>query len=225
MLQGIFYILNNYGYSILLGLRYTIIITTASYIIGLTLGTIIALLRIYSNRWVRIVLTVFVEVIRGTPMIVQLFFVYYALPELGILLDPVTASIIAISINSSVYQSEYIRSSISSIPYSQFESALSIGLTRFRTIWIVILPQAIRIAIPALANEAIYLFKYSSIAYFVTAPELMYIGKSIGSRTFLYLEVYVVLAFIYIVASIVLTEFVKIIERKYSIPGLIKSRL
>ena len=225
MLWNIAYILSEYGLTIASGLGYTVIITITSYLIGIVLGTSIAVLRVYGSKPIRFLLTLFVEVIRGTPMMVQLFFVYYALPELGVLIDPVTASIIAIAINSSVYQSEYIRSSISSIPYSQFESALSIGLTKFRTVLIIILPQAIRIAIPALVNEAIYLFKYSSIAYFVTAPELMYIGKIIGSRTFLYIEIYLVLALIYITVSMILTELAKIIERRYFIPGLTKSRV
>ncbi len=225
MLENILYILYGYGSAIALGLKYTVIITVTSYSIGIALGLFIALLRVYGSRLPRALLTVFVEIIRGTPMMVQLFFVYYALPELGILLDPVTASIIAIAINSAVYQSEYIRASISAIPYSQFESALSIGLTKFKIVWIVILPQAIRVAIPALVNEAIYLFKYSSIAYFVTAPELMYIGKSIGSKTFLYMEVYIILAFIYIIISILLTELAKIIERRHTVPSFIGSKV
>jgi len=225
LLWNIAYILYNYGHAIALGLGYTILITLTSYFIGLLLGISIALLRVYGDRASKALFTIFVELIRGTPMMVQLFFVYYALSEIGILLDPITASIIAIAINSAVYQSEYIRSAIGSIPYSQYESALSLGLTKLKTIWLVILPQAIRIAIPALVNEAIYLFKYSSIAYFVTAPELMYIGKLIGSRTFLYIEIYLILAFIYITASIILTELARIIEKKYFIPGLIKSRI
>ncbi|MCS7111144.1 MAG: amino acid ABC transporter permease [Ignisphaera sp.] len=224
MLNNILYILFNYGSALEVGLRHTIIITVTSYFTGLVVGLLIAVLRVYGGRWIRGVLGILVEIIRGTPMMVQLFFVYYALPEIGLLLNPVAASIIAIAINSAVYQSEYIRASISAIPYSQFESALSIGLTKSRAVLTIILPQAIRVATPALVNEAVYLFKYSSIAYFVTAPELMYIGKFIGSRTFLYVEMYIVLAAIYVATSIVLTELAKVIERRYVIPGLLKSK-
>jgi polar amino acid transport system permease protein len=147
--------------------------------------------------------------------------VYYALPEIGIRVDPVTASIIAIGLNSAAYQAEYIRSALSSIPYSEIEAAYSLGLTKLNILIYIMLPQAIRIAIPTLTNEAIYLFKYSSIAYFVTAPELMYVGKLIATRTFLYVEVYVLLALLYILFSIVLSEIAKYIERKLQIPGYV----
>ena len=213
-LDNIAYIVNSYGSLILSGLGVTALITVTSFAIGFLGGLAISVLRVYSSRAVKVLLTAFVEVIRGTPMMVQLFFVYYALPSMGIVFDPITASIIAIGVNSAAYQSEYLRSAISAVPYSQFEAALSLGLPKYRAVANAVLPQALRIAVPLIVNEAVYLFKYSSIAYFVTAPELMYVGKFIGAKTFLFIEVYTILALIYIAVSIAVSEIARVIEKK-----------
>jgi polar amino acid transport system permease protein len=221
MINELLYVSLKYGLLLLEGLRTTFIITIASYAIGFAGGLCIATARVFFHKILKVFAGVYVELFRGTPMLVQLFFVYYALPEIGIRVDPVTASIIAIGLNSAAYQAEYIRSALSSIPYSEIEAAYSLGLTKLNILIYIMLPQAIRIVIPTLTNEAIYLFKYSSIAYFVTAPELMYVGKLIATRTFLYVEVYVLLALLYILFSIVLSEIAKYIERKLQIPGYV----
>jgi len=221
VISELLYVSLKYGLLLLEGLRTTFIITIASYAIGFAGGLCIAIARVFFHKILKVFAGVYVELFRGTPMLVQLFFVYYALPEIGIRVDPVTASIIAIGLNSAAYQAEYIRSALSSIPYSEIEAAYSLGLTKLNILIYIMLPQAIRIAIPTLTNEAIYLFKYSSIAYFVTASELMYVGKLIATRTFLYVEVYVLLALLYILFSIVLSEIARYIEGKLQIPGYV----
>ncbi len=219
-------LLHSYGNLLLNGLLESFYLTALSYLIGFALGVLISIARTYGTGFVKAFCQAFVELTRGTPMLVQLFLVYYVLPRVGLALDPLPAAIIAIGLNSAAYQSEYLRASMSSISYSQWEAALSIGLTKLQAVREVILPQSIRVAIPALANELIYLFKYSSIAYFITVPELVYVSKFIGSRTFLYIEVYSIIAIIYVAFSIAATEAFKFIERKTSIPGLrISARL
>ncbi len=221
MISELLYIISKYGPLLLEGLKTTFIITLISYFIGFVGGISIAITRTFLHKALKVFAHIYVELFRGTPMLVQLFFVYYALPEMGIRFDPILSSIIAIGLNSAAYQSEYIRSALSSIPYAEIEAAYSIGLTRFGAMLYIALPQAVRIAIPTLTNEAIYLFKYSSIAYFVTAPELMYMGKLVATQTFLYVEVYTVLAIIYVIFSIVLSGIARYIEKKLQIPGYI----
>ncbi|MCS7127684.1 MAG: amino acid ABC transporter permease [Sulfolobales archaeon] len=219
-------LVNSYGSFLLNGLLISFYLTASSYLIGFALGVLISISRAYGPGFVKALCQAFVELTRGTPMLIQLFLIYYVLPRVDLALDPLPAAIIAIGLNSAAYQSEYLRASMSSISYSQWEAALSIGLTKLQAIREVILPQSIRIAIPTLANELIYLFKYSSVAYFITVPELIYVSKFIGSRTFLYIEVYSIIAVIYVAFSIAATEAFKFIERKTSIPGLrISARL
>jgi polar amino acid transport system permease protein len=221
LISELLYVISKYWPFLLEGLKTAFIITLTSYAIGLAGGICIAIARTFLHKALKIIMHIYVELFRGTPMLIQLFFVYYALPEVGVKFDPVLSAVIAIGLNSAAYQSEYIRSALSSIPYSEIEAAYLLGLTKLSTMLYIALPQAIRIAIPTLTNEAIYLFKYSSIAYFVTAPELMYMGKLIATRTFLYVEVYTVLAIIYVAFSIVLSGVARYIERRLQIPGYI----
>ena len=162
----------------------------------------------------------YIEVFRGTPMVVQLFLIYYSLPSIGVRLDPFTSAIIAIGLNSGAYQAEYFRSAIGSVSLGQWEAALSIGMKKATVIRTIIIPQVFRVALPALTNEIIYLLKYSSIAYFITVPELVYTGKIIGTRTFMYLQVYTVIAIIYVIFSLLFSELFFRVEKRISIPGI-----
>ncbi len=203
------------------GLRNTLILTATSFIMGLALGLLIAIGRVYGQRLLRLLLAGYVEVIRGTPMLLQLFLVYYALPRLGILLSPLLAAFLGMGLNSAAYQSEYLRSSIRAVPRGQWEAALSIGMTRWQAITSIVLPIALRTSIPALTNELVYLLKYSSIAYFLTVVELVYAGKIIGAETFAYLEVYTIIALTYLAFSLAITRSMRLLEKKTAIPGLI----
>ncbi len=220
MIDDILYIVERYWPLLLEGLKNTIIITAASYSIGVALGLSLALLRSYGPKALAAAVTAYVEAFRGTPMLVQLFIVYYSLPAFGIVLDPLTAAIVAIGLNSGAYQSEYFRGALAAIPRGQWEAALSIGLRKWAAVRYVILPQAWRVALPALTNELIYLLKYSSIAYFVTVPELVFMGKYIGSRTYMYLQVYTVITVIYVTLALTISEGMSRLERRLSVPGV-----
>lgn len=220
MIQDLIYILTNYGEELLKASTLTLQLTFISFSIGFLGGLIIAITRMLSTSFMRIILRVFTEVIRGTPMMVQLFFVYYALPAIGLKLDPYTASLIALGINSAVYQSEYLYSVIRSIPREQWDASLSLGLSNFNVMLYVILPQALRMAIPSLTNELIYLLKFSSIAYFITLPELVYVAKWIGAKTFAYVQVYIIVAVFYTVIAFIISEIMNRVEKKVLVPGL-----
>ncbi|MCY0868943.1 MAG: amino acid ABC transporter permease [Desulfurococcus sp.] len=219
--ERILEILYRYTPMLLEGLENTIILTLASFAIGFTLGLLIASGRVYGPRLLRSALTVYVEVVRGTPMLLQLFLIYYALPGVGVVLNPVEAAIIGMGLNSAAYQSEYIRSSIKAVPAGQWEAALSLGMTRWQVITSIILPLALRSSIPPLTNELVYLLQYSSIAYFLTVVELVYAGKIIGAETFAYLEVYTIIAVIYLALSLIITRSMRYLEKKASVPGLL----
>ncbi|MDK6028847.1 amino acid ABC transporter permease [Ignisphaera sp. 4213-co] len=215
----------SYAPELLNALILTLEVTFLSFAIGLAGGVAIAISRASTPKPIKILITAFVELVRGTPMVVQLFFIYYALPSIGIKLDPFTASVFAMGLNSAVYQSEYWRTAIGSIPKTQWEAAYSLGLSTFGVLANVVLPQALRIAIPLLSNELIYLLKFSSIAYFVALPELVYTGKWIASKTFAYIEIYTIIAIFYIVITMILSEILVRLEKKLSIPGITIKRI
>jgi polar amino acid transport system permease protein len=220
MITGIGEIIANYGSLLLTGLKNTLLLTAVSFVIGFSLGSVIAVGRAYGPRWLSWLLAAYVETIRGTPMLLQLFILYYALPDVGVKLSALTAAILGMGLNSAAYQSEYIRSSIKAVPSGQWEAALSLGMTKLQAIFSIIVPIALRSSIPALTNELVYLLKYSSIAYFLTVVELVYAGKIIGSETFMYVQVYTIIAIIYLVLSLLITRSMKKLERKITIPGL-----
>ena len=220
MLSDIVSILTRYGPLLLEGLRNTLLLTCISYIIGLVLGLGLSILRVYGPLCVKAIVATYIEIFRGTPMVVQLFLIYYSLPTIGVKLDPFTSAIIAIGLNSGAYQAEYFRSAIGSVSLGQWEAALSIGMKKATAIRTIIIPQVFRVALPALTNEIVYLLKYSSIAYFITVPELVYTGKIIGTRTFMYLQVYTIIAIIYVIFSLLFSELFFRVERRISIPGI-----
>ncbi|MEM4789266.1 MAG: amino acid ABC transporter permease [Ignisphaera sp.] len=220
MLVNIAHIFANYGQELAKAFILTLQLSFVSFLLGFLGGLALALTRTLAPKPLEVMLRLFVEVIRGTPMTVQLFFVYYALPMIGPKLDPFIATLIALSVNSAVYQSEYLKSAMNSIPRTQWEAALSLGFTDLTSMFYVILPQSLRIAIPTLTNELIYIIKFSSIAYFVTLPELIYVAKWIGSKTFAFIEVYIIVAIFYAVVAFIVGEIMDRINKKVAIPGL-----
>lgn len=202
------------------GLNITLLLTFISIIFGLIIGITLALGRVYGNRIVSSVCIGYIEVIRGTPLLVQLFLLYFGLPSVGIALTPLQAALIGLSLNSGAYQAEYLRGSIQSIPSGQMIAARTLGMNSLQSIKNILLPQALRISIPAWSNELIYLLKYTSIAYLITVEELTAEGFFIAAKTYKYIEVFVIIAIIYLVLTILLTAIIDKIENKLSIPGI-----
>ena len=202
------------------GLNITLLLTFISIIIGLIIGITLALGRVYGNRIVSSVCIGYIEIIRGTPLLVQLFLLYFGLPSVGISLTPLQAALIGLSLNSGAYQAEYLRGSIQSIPSGQMIAARTLGMNSLQSIKNILLPQALRISIPAWSNELIYLLKYTSIAYLITVEELTAEGFFIAAKTYKYIEIFVIIAVIYLVITVLLTAIIDKIEKRLSIPGI-----
>jgi len=207
------------------GLKLTMEITLFSILIGLVLGLLFAILRIYGNRFFKALSVAYIDIIRGTPMIVQLFIIYYGLGSIGVKFTPMQAAIIGMGLNSGAYQAEYFRTAFLAIPTGQTEAALSLGMTRASLIFNILLPQVFRIVLPSWTNELIALTQYSSLAMVLTVMELTSVAKYVGSKTFLYIQAFSVAGLIYLVVSVVLTRLMVYFEEKLSIPGVSAAKL
>jgi polar amino acid transport system permease protein len=205
---------------LLQGTIVTIELTLIAILIGFLIGIPVAMGRVYGNKFIYVLCTFFVEIIRGTPLLTQLFILYFGLPSVGIMLSPFTAAYIGMGINSGAYQAEYFRGAIQSVKREQLIAAYSIGMNQIQAIRHIILPQMLRLVIPSWSNELIYLVKYSSMAYMIQAPEIMSQGRAIASRTYRTFEVFIVIALIYLVLVSILSKFLDRIEQKVRIPGL-----
>jgi len=194
----------------------TIEITAISVGMGVLIGIFVGVGRVSKNPILFIPSTIYVEVIRGTPLLAQLFIVYFGLPSLGINLPPFTAAVIAMGINSGAYVTEIFRGGIQSIEKGQMEAARSLGLSYFQAMRYVILPQALRRVLPPLGNEFIAMLKDSSLASTIAIAELMRVGREITSRTFRSFEVLGVVALLYLVITLPLSLVVRYMERRMS---------
>ncbi len=206
--------------NLLSGLGYTLLLTFVSITAGFFLGIALALGRVYGNRVVNGFCVGYIELIRGTPLLVQLFIIYFGLPSLGVIFSPLEAALLGLTLNSGAYQAEYLRGSIQSVESGQMSAARALGMNKLKSIGYIILPQALRISIPAWSNEFIYLLQYSSIAYIIQVSELTAEGKFISAITFRYLEVFAMIAVIYLVLTIISTEIIDRIAKRVSIPGI-----
>jgi len=202
------------------GTLMTIKLILVSIPFGFILGILIAVGRVYGNKIISTLCTVYVIFFRGTPLLVQLFILYYGLPSVGIFFSPFVAAVIGFILCSCAYHSEYIRGALQSIKSGQMMAAEALGMTRSKAILYIILPQALRRAIPGCSNEIIYLIKYSSLAFMVTCVELTGAGKIIASRYFEYTLVFAVVGAIYLLIVSVVTKILNTLEKKLEIPGL-----
>jgi len=214
----------NLSYEIMPGLLkgavVTLELTVCSISLGFILGVALALGRLYGKRPVSLFCTGYIEFFRGTPLLVQLLILYYGLPPYGIRLSSFVAGILGLGLNSAAYQAEYFRGAIQSVSQGEIMAARAIGMSRFKAIVNIILPQMFRIVIPSWSNELIYTLKYSSVAYMIGAPELMAQAKFIAAENFRYFEVFLVVAFIYLIAVVVLSRILSVVEKRVRIPGL-----
>ncbi len=205
---------------LLAGLQVTLELWGISVVFGFLGGLLLALARVYGAKPIYYLATGWIEFIRGTPLLVQLFIIYYGLADVGILFRPFVAASIALIINTSSYQAEYIRGAIQSIQSGQRVAAESIGMNKIQMIRFIILPQALRIVIPPCSNEWVVMLKFTSLAFLVTVQEMMTKGEIIANRTFEFLKVYGILAIIYLIVVLFFTYSLDFLERKLEVPGL-----
>ncbi|MGF6602602.1 cystine transport system permease protein [Paraburkholderia sp. GAS448] len=197
------------------GLVFTVPLTIVSFVLGLALAFVVALIRLFGPAWSVAIVRFYVWLIRGSPLLVQLFVIFYGLPSVGIVLDPLTAAIIGFSLNVGAYNSEVIRGVIESIPKGQWEAAYSMGMTRGQALRRAILPQAARVALPPLANSFIALVKDTSLAAVLTVPEIFQAAQRIASVTYEPLILYTEAALIYLVFSSVLSSAQVRLEKRF----------
>jgi polar amino acid transport system permease protein len=202
------------------GTLVTIKLIVVSIPFGFILGILIAVGRVYGNKLISSFCAIYTLFFRGTPLLVQLFILYYGLPSIGIFFPPFVAAVTGFILCSGAYQSEYIRGAIQSIKSGQMMAAKALGMTKPIAIFYIILPQALRRAIPGCSNEIIYLVKYSSLAFMVTCVELTGAGKIIASRYFKYTLVFLVVGAIYLLMVSVVTKVLSTLEKKLEIPGI-----
>jgi len=203
--------------ALLVGLNGTVQLFVVCLIIGMSLGLIIALGRRSNKLLIRWPSRMFIEFFRNTPVLVQILWFYYALPILfPVEISPYTAAILGISLNSAAYSAEIYRGGIQSIDPSQWEAAKAIGMSGFQTLRRVVLPQAVRRIIPALTNRGIEIFKMSTLASVVAYVEMLQQGRLIASVYFNPLEVYTVIAIVFLCILYPIVRVTYTVERYLS---------
>ena len=201
------------------GAGVTLELTAVGLALGFALGLFLALVKIYAPRWLSGFATAYIEIFRGTPLLVQLFLIYYGLPSLGITLSQTLSAYLALGLNSAAYQAEYLRGAIQAIGPSQMMAGRSIGLSRWQTIRHIILPQALRLALPSWSNEPISLLKTTAVVFLIAVQDLMAKAKRAATVTYNPIASYLAVAVVYLLMVFVLNLLLKWLERKSKIPG------
>ncbi|MDU1319968.1 MAG: amino acid ABC transporter permease [Clostridium botulinum] len=193
----------------------TIKITLLSFIVAIILAFIVGVLRTYKfSKILDFILNAYVEIFRGSPLLIQLFFIYYGLPSVGIAMDAEVAAVIGLALNGAAYMSEIIRAAILSIDRGQEEAGFSLGYTRFQNLCYIILPQAAQISVPPLVNGFSSLLKDTSLVSVISITELTRSGNLIYSRTARPFEVYLTLGLFYFVLTYIVSLCSKFIEKR-----------
>ncbi len=206
------------------GLWVSVQLIVPSALLGVVMGIVTGAVRVYGPAWLKRMANAYVAVFRGTPLVVQLYFWYFALPyaalgSLRLVLDPIQASVLGFTMCTAAYQSEYIRGGLLSIKAGQIKAAQALGMGPFKTLSTVVLPQAVRRALPGVGNEIIYLIKYSSLASIITVNELTGAGRSIAKSTWRNTEVFIVVGVFYLLLVTVATFILHRVEKSMAIPG------
>lgn len=200
------------------GLKVTIAISAASFLLALVIGIVVGVLRTRSLRFYRL-FAPYVEAFRGTPLLIQLFFIYYGLPSIGITLDNASAGVIGLGLNGGAYISEIIRGSLSSVEKGQQDAAFSLGFSWLQTMVYVIIPEVLPVAIPPLVNAFSALLKESSLVSVLAITELTRVSQLVYTRTFRAFEVYLTVGTLYFIMTYAASRFSKYLERRYRIEG------
>lgn len=199
---------------LLKGAFYTVVLSLGGMFFGLLLGFVLALMRLSPLKLLSWTSRIYVSFFRGTPLLVQLFMIYYGLPQLGIQLEPLPAALIGFSLNMAAYVSEILRAAIASIDRGQWEAAASIGMSKTQTMVRAILPQAARTALPPLGNSFISLVKDTALAATIQVPELFRQAQLITARTFEIFTMYLAAALIYWLLATVLAHLQSRLEER-----------
>jgi polar amino acid transport system substrate-binding protein len=202
---------------LMVGLKMTLILTVVSIAIALVLGIIFGLLRVSRSIWLRAIGTTYVDIFRGTPLLVQAFFIYFGIPSaLGFQMSALTAGIITLSLNAGAYMTEIVRGGIQSVDKGQMEASRSLGIGYLPTMRKVILPQAVRTMIPSYINQFVITLKDTSILSVIGIAELTQTGRIIIARNFQSFEMWLIIGIIYFVVIMALTKLSDYVEKRTS---------
>lgn len=203
---------------LLQGTLLTLKFAVLSMAFGLVIGIVVALMGIGNQRILKVIARVYVSIMRGTPLLVQIFVVYYGLPGIGIALEPTPAGVLTLSLNVGAYLSESMRGAILGVPRGQWLAAYSLGMTPVQTLRHVVGPQALRLAVPSLSNSLISLIKDTSLVSVITVTELLRTSQEIIAATYQPLPLYLAAAAIYWILSTALSAAQHVLERRLSLP-------
>lgn len=196
------------------GAVYTVQVSVLAIVFGLVLGWAFGLIAVSGVRWLRAIAWAYVQFIRGTPLLVQIFLIYFGLPVLGVNIPAYWSGVIALGLNSGGFQAEIVRAGIESIDRGQTEAARSIGMSSLQTLLFILVPQTVRRVIPPLTNELITLTKSSSLLSAIAVLELTHAGQAVIARTFAPFEIYAAVAVLYLILIAVLSRGSALLERR-----------
>nr|WP_202923948.1 amino acid ABC transporter permease [Rhodovulum sulfidophilum] len=197
--------------------RYTLLISVLGCLQGLILGAILCAAALSKRKSLRRAAGLYVSFFRGVPLLIQLLVAYYLLPVIGINVAPLAAAVLTVGLCAAAYLAEVLRGSINAIPKGQAEAALAIGMSP-GNLWVrVLLPQALKIGLPAIVNELILLVKASSLVTVVGIVEITRMSQSIASSTYRYLEIYLAAAFLYLAINLVIAAAGRLLERRLTV--------
>jgi polar amino acid transport system permease protein len=196
----------------------TLGITAAGFVISLVLGLALAMLRRSRRRLLALPTALTVETVRGTPLLIQLYFIFFVLPEYGVVLPAMLTGIVAIGLHYAAYTSEAYRAGIDNVPPGQWQAAGALGMTRLQVFRYVVMPQAVPAILPALGNYLIAMFKDTPLLSAIAVVELMQRAKIIGSETFRYLEPITIVGLFFLAMSLIAAMLIRALERRLRIP-------
>lgn len=209
-------LIDSFGKILLPGLAMTLPLTAISFALALIIALAAALVQFANVRVLRQLARFYIWVIRGTPLLVQLYIVFYGLPNVGVTLEPFPAAIIVFSINTGAYAAETVRAALESVPVGQIEAGECVGMSYLQVMRRIVLPQAMRTAFPSLANSVISLMKDTSLAANITVTEMFMATQRIAARTYEHLALYIEVAIVYLLFSTVLTKLQRMGEKRLS---------
>ena len=209
-----FSFLPKYATSFVRGLEYTLLLAVVSVLLAIIPALLLALMRLSKNRIVRSISGAYIALFRSTPLLVQLYVVFFGLPSVGVMVSAFPTAVVVIGINAGAYNAETMRGALESVPQGQLEAGSCVGLSYAQTMWHIVLPQAFRTAFPALGNSVISMVKDTSLAANITVTEMLFQTQRIIGRSYQSMVLYLEVAFIYLLFSTVLSALQKLGEKK-----------
>lgn len=212
--------LQRIGPDLIRGTGVTLQMTAVALVLGIIIGLPVGLARVYGNKWLSRSMQAYIAIFQGTPLLIQLFVVYYGLPDVGLTFSRLAAAFITLGLNSGAYQAEYLRGALQAVGEGQMTAARAIGMSQFKAIFYIVLPQALRLVIPAWSNEMVSMIKYTSVVFLIAVPDLMGQAKILAGRYYNPIEIYLAVAVVYLVLVAAATLLLNALEDRLRIPGL-----